>query len=114
MQLAVNILASLFAAAAGLALYAFGLVVYLAQQQRTLEHHQNPMLLEKLSISTTALGLSALLYFVIAWLLMKRAKWSLVMILCGAALFGYPVGTVLALVAFVLLTRPSVKATFSR
>lgn len=114
MQLAVNILASLFAAAAGLALYAFGLVVWLALEAHVPGHRESPVLLEKESIYTTALAIFAILYFSIAWLLMKRAKWSLVMILCGAALFGFPVGTALALAAFVLLTRPSVKATFSR
>jgi hypothetical protein len=112
MQIAVKVLASLFAAAAGLALYAFGLVVYLAQQHQT--PHQSPMLLEKLSISTTALGLFALLYFTLAWLLAKRVKWSLALILCGAALFGFPVGTVLGLAGFVVLTRPSVRASFAK
>jgi hypothetical protein len=114
MQIAVKVLASLFAAAAGLALYAFGAVVYLALQHQTPGHHENPLLLEKLSIYTTALGLFALLYLAIAWLLATRVKWSLALILCGAALFGYPIGTVLALAAFVVLTRPSVRASFAK
>ena len=114
MQLAVKILASLFAAAAGLALYAFGVVVWLALQAHVPGHRESPLFLEKQSIYTTALALFAILYFAIAWLLMKREKWSLTVILCGAAFFGFPVGTALALAAFILLTRPAVKATFTR
>jgi hypothetical protein len=114
MQVAVKILASLFAAAAGLVLAAVGLLVWFHFQHLPAGHRPDRQLLVELSVFTTAGCLFAALYLTLAWLLWRRVQWRLTLILCAAALFVFPVGTALAVAAFVLLTRPSVKATFTR
>lgn len=113
MERAVRILSAMYATASGLVAAAVIMLVVAFLRQQPPGHPAEPRHLVELSMLSTAGVVFAIIYAVLAWMIVRRVKWRLALILSAAALFLFPVGTVLAIASFVLLTRPEIRKTFA-
>jgi hypothetical protein len=112
MERAVRILAALFATAAALILVALFVAItrHIAPAIGDLQTHPKNAALLGLGLGYGVMLLAV--YSLSAWLLWKRVRWNMAMLLAIAACFGFPVGPVLGFAALILLTRPAVRAQF--
>lgn len=103
-RLVTRILSSLYALAALLMVYATAVLFVLPAKGA-------PFSLP--SLVTVAVVLTAI-YASAAWTMWRRTDWKLALLLCGLSIFGWPVGTLLAVISLVVLMLPEVRGSFAR
>jgi len=112
MQRAVNILAALFSTAALLVLLSLVMVVLRSVVPDFGALESNAQHATMVGLLLAYASMLTLVYALAAWLIWRRRRWNMAVLLAIAACFGFPVGPVLGIAALVLLTRPAVRASF--
>ncbi len=114
MDRALKILAALFVTAAAVLLACLFLAFfqYILPDFKNLQAHPKDAAL--LGLTLGYLVLFVLTYLLVARLIWRRQQWNMAILLSVVSCFGFPVGPVLGIAALIFLSRPAVRAQFSR
>lgn len=113
MDRALKILAAMFATASMLTLACLAFVAVHGVAPHFVELQADPKKTALIGLGFGYLTMFVIIYAQAAWLIWRRAGWKQAVFLAAASCLGFPVGPMLGILALVLLTRPSVRASFA-
>jgi O-antigen ligase len=113
MELALKVLAAFFTSAALLLVVSLGTLVSggIVPQFSRLAAEPREALVTGLMLGYALLLVAV--YAGCAWLIWRRRRWNLALLLSVLACFGFPVGPLLGIASIILLTRPAARRTFT-